>query len=156
ISNPVVTEVADYQDFTGRLEGIKTVDIRARVTGFILTAPFREGDLVHEGDRLFTIDPQTYKADFDLAAANLKLAKADLNLQQKTTARARLLIRSSAMAQEDYDTALATAEKSQANIEAVAATKDRAKMYLDYTIVNAPMMGRISRRFVDPGNLVNA
>src|SRR5262249_25743052 len=76
--------------------------------------------------------------------------------QQKTTARARLLIRSSAMAQEDYDTALATAEKSQANIEAVAATKDRAKMYLDYTIVNAPMMGRISRRFVDPGNLVNA
>jgi RND family efflux transporter MFP subunit len=151
-----MTEVADYQDFTGRLEGIKTVDIRARVTGFILTAPFREGDLVHEGDRLFTIDPQTYKADFDLAAANLKLAKADLNLQQKTTARARVLIRSSAMAQEDYDTALATAEKSQANIEAVAATKDRAKMYLDYTLVNAPMSGRISRRFVDPGNLVNA
>jgi RND family efflux transporter MFP subunit len=156
ISNPVVTEVADYQDFTGRLEGIKIVDIRARVTGFILTAPFREGDLVHEGDRLFTIDPQTYKADFDLATANLKLANADLNLQQKTTARARVLIRSSAMAKEDYDTAVATAEKSQANIEAMAATKDRAKMYLDYTLVNAPMTGRISRRFVDPGNLVNA
>lgn len=156
ISNPVLAEVADFQDFTGRLEGIKTVDIRARVTGFVLTAPFQEGDLVHEGDPLFTIDPQTYKADFDLAAANLKLAKADLNLQQKTTARARVLVRSSAMAQEDYDTALATAEKSQASIEAMAATKDRAKMYLDYTQVNAPLTGRISRRFVDPGNLVNA
>ncbi len=156
VSKPVVAEVADYQDFTGRLEGLKTVDIRARVTGFILTAPFKEGDLVHEGDRLFTIDPQTYKADFDLAAANLKLAKADLNLQQKTTARARVLVRQSAMAQEDYDTAVATAEKSQATIEAMAATKDRTKMYVDYTLVNAPLTGRISRRFVDPGNLVNA
>jgi len=156
ITTPVVTEVTDYQDFTGRLEGLKTVDIRARVTGFILTAPFQEGDLVHEGDPLFTIDPQTYKADFNLATANLKLAKADLNLQQKTTARARVLIRSNAMAQEDYDTALATAEKSQASIEAMAATKDRAKLYVDYTQVNAPLTGRISRRFVDPGNLVNA
>ncbi len=156
VSKPVIAEVADYQDFTGRLDGLKTVEIRARVTGFILTAPFKEGDLVHEGDRLFTIDPQTYKADFDLAAANLKLAKADLNLQQKTTARARVLVRQSAMAQEDYDTAVATAEKSQATIEAMAATKDRAKMYVDYTLVNAPLTGRISRRFVDPGNLVNA
>ncbi|HEV8061980.1 MAG TPA: efflux RND transporter periplasmic adaptor subunit [Gemmataceae bacterium] len=156
VSKPIVTEVADYQDFTGRLDGLKMVEIRARVTGFILTAPFKEGDLVHEGDRLFTIDPQTYKADFDLAAANLKLAKADLNLQQKTTARARVLVRQSAMAQEDYDTAVATAEKSQATIEAMAATKERAKMYVDYTLVNAPLTGRISRRFVDPGNLVNA
>jgi RND family efflux transporter MFP subunit len=156
VAMPTVAEVADYEDFTGRLDGLKTVEVRARVTGFILTAPFKEGDLVHEGDRLFTIDPQTYKADFDLAAANLKLAKADLNLQQKVTARARVLMRQSAMAQEDYDTASATAEKSQATIEAMAATKDRAKLYVDYTLVNAPLTGRISRRFVDPGNLVNA
>ena len=156
ITTPTVAEVADFEDFTGRLEGLKTVDIRARVTGFVLTAPFHEGDLVHEGDLLFTIDPQTYKADFDLAAANLKLAKADLNLQQKTTARARVLVRQSAMAQEDYDTAMATSEKSQATIEAMAATRDRARLYVDYTRVVAPMTGRISRRFVDPGNLVNA
>ncbi len=156
VTTPTVAEVADFEDFTGRLEGLKTVEIRARVTGFVMTAPFHEGDLVHEGDLLFTIDPQTYKADFDLAAANLKLAKADLNLQQKTTARARVLVRQSAMAQEDYDTAVATAEKSQATIEAMAATRDRARLYVDYTQVVAPMTGRISRRFVDPGNLVNA
>ena len=156
VAMPAVAQVADYEDFTGRLDGLKTVEIRARVTGFILTAPFKEGDLVHEGDRLFTIDPLTYKADFDLASANLKLAKADLNLQQKITARARVLMRQSAMAQEDYDTAVATAEKSQATIEAMAATKDRAKLYVDYTLVNAPLTGRISRRLVDPGNLVNA
>jgi RND family efflux transporter MFP subunit len=156
VTTPTVAEVADFEDFTGRLEGLESVDIRARVTGFVLTAPFREGDLVHEGDLLFTIDSQTYKADFDLAAANLKLAKADLNLQQKTTARARVLVRQSAMAQEDYDTAVATAEKSQATIEAMAATRDRARLYVDYTQVTAPMTGRISRRLVDPGNLVNA
>ena len=156
VSIPAITKVSDYEDFTGRLDGLKMVEVRARVTGFILTAPFKEGDLVHEGDRLFTIDPQTYKADFDLAAANLKLAKADLNLQQKVTARARVLMRGSAMAQEDYDTAVATAEKSQATIEAMSATKDRAKLYVDYTLVNAPLTGRVSRRFVDPGNLVNA
>ena len=156
VTTPVGDEVADYQDFTGRLDGLKTVDIRARSSGFILSAPFKEGDMVKEGDLLFQIDPTTDKADYNLAEANLRLAEADRNLQQKNAARARALIKTSAMAVEDYDTTVATYEKSQANVAAAAATRDRAKEYLNYTRVLAPCNGRISRRLVDPGNLVNA
>jgi RND family efflux transporter MFP subunit len=156
ITSPVGYEVADYQDFTGRLDGLRTIEIRARVSGFILSAPFKEGDLVREGDLLFQIDPQPYQADLNLAQANVKLAEADQTLQKRISARARVLIGSKAIAQEDYDTAVATWEKSQATTQAMGATRDRARLYRDYTRVIAPFSGRISRRSVDPGNLVNA
>src|SRR4051812_8103802 len=63
VTTPVTDEVTDYQDFTGRLDSLKTVDIRARVSGYVQQAPFKEGDVVHEGDLLFQIDPRTYQAD---------------------------------------------------------------------------------------------
>jgi RND family efflux transporter MFP subunit len=156
VTTPVADQVADYQDFTGRLDGLKTVDIRARASGFVLSAPFKEGDMVKQGDVLFLIDPVPYQADYNLAEANLRLARADMNLQEKNVARARVLVKTSAMAVEDYDTAVATYEKSQATVAAMAATRDRAKEYLGYTKVVSPWSGRISRRLVDPGNLVNA
>ena len=68
--------MTDYQDFTGRLTAIKTVDIRARVTGYVKSVPFKEGDPVKKGDLLFEIDPLTYLADLNQAKANLKLAEA--------------------------------------------------------------------------------
>jgi multidrug efflux system membrane fusion protein len=156
VTTPVTGTVADYQDFTGRLDGIKTVDIRARASGFIKEAPFKEGDLVHKGDLLFLVDPTPYLADFNLAEANVRLAEADQNLQQKNAVRITRMMKGNAIGQEEYDTAVATYEKSQATVAAMAATRDRAKEYLGYTKVLAPLNGRISRRFVDPGNLVNA
>src|SRR5262249_18451247 len=156
VTTPITAEVTDYQDFTGRLDALKTVEIRARVSGFVLTAPFKEGDLVHEGDLLFQIDPQSYQADLNLAAANLKLAQAERNLQEKNAVRARTMIGKRAMAQEDYDTTVATWEKSKASVDAMGATEARAKLYRDWTRVCAPLSGRISRRLVDPGNLVVA
>jgi RND family efflux transporter MFP subunit len=156
VTTPVSDRVADYQDFTGRLDGLKTVDIRARTSGFIVSAPFKEGDMVQENDLLFLIDQRPYIADLNLAQANLRLAESDQNLAQKNAMRAQVLIKTNAMAREDYDTALATWEKSQANVAATAATRDRAKLNLEYTRVIAPLSGRISRRLVDPGNLVNA
>jgi RND family efflux transporter MFP subunit len=156
VTTPVRHEVADFQDFTGRLEGLRAVDIRSRVSGFVVSAPFKEGDLVREGELLFLIDPRPYQADLNQADANLKLAKADQNLQQKNVARARALVSSKAVSQEEYDASVAACEKSQATVASSAATRDRAQLYLDYTRVTAPMGGRVSRRFVDPGNLVNA
>jgi RND family efflux transporter MFP subunit len=122
----------------------------------VLSAPFKEGDLVHEGDLLFQIDPQSYRADLNLAEANLKLANADSNLQLRNSQRSGVLIRNRAIGQEEYDTSVATWEKSKATVEAMMAARDRAKLYLDWTRVTAPLSGRISRRFVDPGNLVVA
>jgi RND family efflux transporter MFP subunit len=155
VTTPITDQVADYEDFTGRLDGLFSIDVRARASGFVVSAPFKEGDMVKEGDLLFLIDQQPYKADLNLAEANLRLAEADQNLMQKNAIRARTLIKSNAMAQEDFDTAQALWEKSKATVAAMGATRDRAKLYLEYTRVLAPMNGRVSRRNVDPGNLVN-
>jgi RND family efflux transporter MFP subunit len=156
VTQPITSEVTDYQDFTGRLDAFRTVDIRARVTGYIVTAPFKEGDLVREGDLLFQIDPRPYAADLNQAKANLNLAEADRKLQEKIVARARRLITGGNIPQEEYDTDVAAYEKSGATVGAMRAAQDRSQLYVDYTRVIAPITGRISRRNVDPGNLVNA
>jgi membrane fusion protein, multidrug efflux system len=156
VTIPITGTVTDYEDFTGRLDALKTTDIRAHVSGYILKAPFKEGDEVNKDAVLFEIDPRTFEADYNQADANLKLAIADSKLQEKNAKRASTIVRSRAMSEEDYETAMATAEKARATVKATEAAKNRAKVYLDYTKVTAPWSGRISRRLVDPGNLVNA
>jgi RND family efflux transporter MFP subunit len=156
VTTPVRDEVADFQDFTGRLDGLMTVDIRAHVSGFIMTAPFKEGDFVREGALLFQIDDRPFKAALNQAEANLKVSIADRNLQEKNARRAHEMIRNSSIAREDYDTTVATSEKSRATVGAMEAARDMAQLNLDYTHVTAPLSGRISRRQVDPGNLVTA
>jgi RND family efflux transporter MFP subunit len=154
--------VADYQDFTGRLDGYRTIDIRARASGYIMEAPFKEGDVVHDGGLLFQIDPRPYEAALNQAKANLNVAVAELNVQVKNAARARNLVKTTAISREDYDTVLANEEKARANVGAMEAMRDSAKLNLDFTRVTAPLkdaplkIGRISRRFVDPGNLILA
>jgi RND family efflux transporter MFP subunit len=156
VTTPITDEVTDYQDFTGRLDALKTVEIRARVSGYVQQVPFKEGDVVREGDLLFQIDPRTYEADYYQAVANLKQAEADRKVQEKNAERVRRLIASSAIAQEDYDQTVANWEKAVATVGAMEAARDRAKLYLDFTRVTSPVTGRISRRYVDPGNLIKA
>jgi multidrug efflux system membrane fusion protein len=156
VTTPIVGTVVDFQDFTGRIDALKTVDVRARVTGYVQEAAFREGDEVHEGDCLFRIDPRTYQADVDQAEANVRLADADRVLQEKNAQRAQQLIRTNSIAREDHDQIIATAEKARQSVGSMRASRDRAKLYLEFTKVLAPISGRVSRRNVDPGNLVNA
>jgi RND family efflux transporter MFP subunit len=156
VTTPISDEVLDYQDFTGRLDALFTVDLRARVAGYVDAAPFKEGDTVKKGDVLFRIDPRTYKADLAQAEANVKLAIADRILQELNSARARQLLGTRAMGREEYDQIVGAREKAKANVLATEAARDRAAVYLSYTDVTAPMSGRISRRYVDPGNLIKA
>jgi RND family efflux transporter MFP subunit len=156
VTTPIRDQVTDYQDFTGRLSAIPTVEIRARVSGYVLSAPFQEGDFVHQGQLLFLIDPFTYKADLNQAEANLKLALADQNLEQKLANRAEELFARKAIAKEEYETTLASLEKSKASVGAMRAARKKAALYMEYTRVNAPVSGRVSSRNVDPGNLIVA
>jgi membrane fusion protein, multidrug efflux system len=149
-------QVTDFQDFTGRLDGYRNVDIRARVSGFIVKAPFREGDVVHEGDLLFEVDPRPYQADYNQAEADLKVAITDAALQEKNAERAKKSFPRGGISKEDFDTALATEAKAVATVGLKEAARDKAKLYLDYTRVTAPFTGRVSRRQVDPGNLATA
>jgi RND family efflux transporter MFP subunit len=156
VTVPVTGQVVDYEEFTGRLDALKTVDIRARVSGYVIQAPFKEGDEVHEGDLLFEIDSRTYVADQKQAEANLKLAEADSRLQEKIANRDKKLVGPGGVSQEVFETSAATSEKSKATVGSMKAARDRANIYVEYTKVIAPWSGRISRRLVDPGNLVNA
>jgi RND family efflux transporter MFP subunit len=156
VTTPIVDRVMDYQDFTGRLAAIKTVDIRARVSGYVTEVPFKEGDAVKEGDLLFQIDMRPYQADLGQADANLKLAITDRKLQERNLERARLMLPTRAISREEFDTTVAAVDKAGASVGAHEAARDKAKLYLDYTHVTAPLTGRISRRYVDPGNLVTA
>src|SRR3979409_1465998 len=76
----ITNTVTEYQDFTGRLEAVKMVDVRARATGYVTEVPCKEGDIVHEDDLLFQIDPRTYQADYNQALANYNQAVADVDL----------------------------------------------------------------------------
>jgi RND family efflux transporter MFP subunit len=156
VTTPITDEVLDSQDFTGRLDAFRTVDIRARVQGYVDKAPFKEGDLVRKGDVLFEIDPRPYQTDLAQAEANLKLAKADRRLQDLNAGRARTMIRARSIGREEYDQILATRDKSIESVRSMTATRDRAALYLSFTKVIAPVSGRISRRNVDPGNLIKA
>jgi RND family efflux transporter MFP subunit len=156
VTRPIKDVVTDYQDFTGRLDALMTVDVRARVSGYIVEAPFKEGDYVHKGDLLFQIDRRPFEAALNQAIANVRQARADENLQEKNARRARAMIGSQSISKEDYDTMIATAEKSKATTGAMEAARDMAQINLDWTRVIAPLSGRISRRNVDPGNLAAA
>jgi RND family efflux transporter MFP subunit len=156
VTTPIRANVLDYQDFTGRLDAMFTVDLRSRVSGYVNEAPFKEGDPVRKGDVLFRIDNRTYKADVDQAEANLKLAIADRNLMEKNVTRGRQMFGMRSIGKEEFDTTMASQEKASASVGSAQAARDRAAVYLDYTDVRSPLDGRISRRFVDPGNLIKA
>lgn len=156
VSYPGYDTVVEFHDFTGRLEAVKSVEVRSRVSGYITEAPFKEGDYLKQGSLLFQIDPRPFEADLHLAEANLEVAKADKHLQEKNLERARQLLPSRSISREEFETANAALEKSIANVGAMVAAREKAKLYRDYTRVTSPLSGRLSRRFVDPGNLILA
>lgn len=154
VTTPILDTVVDSQDFTGRLESVVTVEIRPRVSGYIDQANFKEGDLVTAGSVLFQIEPSLFRADLDQADANLNLAKAERNLQETNAGRARQMLSTRSISREEYDQIFATREKTGASVEALKAAHKRASVKMGYTKVKTPVSGRISRRYVDPGNLV--
>ena len=156
IAYPVTGNVVDFHDFTGRFEAVKAVDIRSRVSGYVMETPFTDGDAVKQGALLFQIDPRPFEADLNQAEANLLVARAEQNLQVKNLERGDRLLQTKSIANEEYDAINAAVEKAKANVGAMIAARDKAKLYLDYTRVLSPVTGRVSRRYVDPGNLILA
>jgi multidrug efflux system membrane fusion protein len=177
VTKPIWDKVMDYQDFTGRLDAVKSVEIRARVSGYLTKAiqardakvgphtitrkdgvPIREGDIVRNDDPLFEIDPRPYKATWDRTVATVKQTEATLGRLTKEYKRAEALFKqpTKGISQQEFDKAESDMKENAAALEVAKANQESAKINLDFTLVKAPFSGMVSRRFMDPGTLVNA
>lgn len=155
VATPVARNIVEWDEYTGRLEAIDSVEVRARVSGYLEAVKFTDGAMVKEGDVLFIIDPRPYAAELRRAEAELALAKARLELAQSRYERASRLVARNAISQEEADTRAAEARQAEASVEAAQAALDAARLNVEYTQVRAPVSGRVSRKLVTEGNLVN-
>ncbi|WP_339743684.1 efflux RND transporter periplasmic adaptor subunit [uncultured Maricaulis sp.] len=155
IALPLVEQVADWDDFTGRFDSPEHVDVRSRVSGYLDTVNFEDGAIVEAGDLLFTIDPRPFEAV--LAAANGQLAQARAQLVQARADldRAERLLSSRAISEEAIEQRRTAVRTAEAGVASANANSDAAALNLEFTQVKAPTAGRTSSRLVDPGNLVS-
>jgi RND family efflux transporter MFP subunit len=156
VSYPVEREITNYADFTGRLEAVNAVEVRARVTGYLGRVYFTDGAEVVEGAELCEIDPRSYRAEVARTRSSLVQATARRERLSNDFRRAEMLIKRESLAKADYDlTASDYAEAGGA--EGVAKAQfELAELNLSFTKVKAPIGGLLSRRLVDPGNLIQA
>jgi RND family efflux transporter MFP subunit len=155
VSKPLVREVIDWDEYTGRLEAVENVEVRARVSGYLESIHFKDGSIVKKGDLLFVIDPRPYEAVAARARAERELAQARLELARKDLARAENLLKSSAISKEETDTRAAAVLQSEAQLAAAAAAINAADLDVEFTRVMAPVSGRIGRHLVSAGNLID-
>jgi membrane fusion protein, multidrug efflux system len=156
VSYPLEREVTDYADFTGRTAAVDSVEVRARVWGYLDKVNFKEGTLVKKGDVLFEIDPRTYDAALKQAEGNLESAEAKLKRLDADLARTRELINQKAASRADFDKVQGDRGEAAASILALKAAVEQAKLDLGFTKVMAPVDGRVSRYLVTVGNLVQS
>ena len=156
VSHPTVDEVTDFEDFIGHTDAIYNVDVRARVNGYLDKVNFNDGDEVEKGATLFEIDARPYQATFDQTVASLEQGKARLTRTAADQRRAEALLKRNAIGLEEYDRIQGDFAEAKASIGAAKAMLDMSQLNLDWTKVVAPISGRLSRRLVDPGNLIRA
>lgn len=157
VSHPVQREVIDLADFTGRTDSPLSVDVRARVSGYLKGRFFKDGDYVKKGDKLFEIDPGPYQAQLDQALSQVKLNEASLELARTTYERDRTVAESQpgAVSIQQLDQDRATVREAQARVKAATASTKVYELNLGFTRINAPINGQISRAYLTEGNLVN-
>jgi RND family efflux transporter MFP subunit len=153
---PTTDEVRDYENFTGRTEAFRTVEVRARVTGYLEKIDFVDGDEVKEGDLLFEIDSRPYDAELKRSEGNLRQAEARHARLERDHQRALGNYRAHAISREEYEKVAGDYAEASGNLTIAKANVDMAQLNVSYTKVKASLSGRLSRRQVDPGNLIRA
>lgn len=141
-------------EFTGRLEGSREVEVRARVSGILLRRSYAEGRAVRKGESLFEIDPAPYRAEVQVAEADLAEEQARLSRAEREVKRLQPLLAERATSQRDFDNAVSEAEQARAALQSQQARLDQAKLDLSYTHVEAPISGLSSRAEHSEGSLV--
>jgi len=155
VVQPVEREVVEWDEYIGRLESPATVEIRARVSGYLDKVHFKEGKPVQKGDLLVTIDPRPYQAEFDRADAEYQRTQSQAELAKNDFERANRLILTKAISDEDLDTKAKNYSTILAAVRSAKAEADLARLNLGFTEIRAPIDGRISSALITEGNLVS-
>jgi len=156
VTQPVQRVLTDYLELTGNTQAIYTVQLVARVAGYLEKIFFQDGQIVKKGQPLFLLQQNTYEANLQQAEAQILLQKAQLDYAQIQLDRYSNLLPQKAASQTDVDNWRYQRDSARANLKAAEAQRDLAKLNLSYTQITAPFDGRIDRRLQDPGNLVGA
>jgi RND family efflux transporter MFP subunit len=150
----VEKEVKEWDEYTGRLEAVESVEIRPRVSGYITEVKFGAGAMVKKGDLLYVIDPRPYQADFDRAAAEFERNQANQKLAQIELDRAKDLRNKNTISASEFDLKAATFQQSSAAARSAEAAKNSAALNVEFTQVKSPIDGRVSDARITLGNLV--
>lgn len=153
---PLHKPVAEWDEYTGRIEAAEAVEVKARVHGYLDKVNVKDGDVVRKGDLLFVIDPRPYRAELDRAEGALEQTRTRLDLARNDLGRAERLHQSKAISEEEYDARTKAVRESTAAVRSLEAALQTARLNLEFTEVRSPISGRISRELLTVGNMVKA
>jgi RND family efflux transporter MFP subunit len=154
VAKPVQRTVVDQDEYVGRFVAVDSVEVRARVSGYLDRVHFEDGQMVKHGDLLFTVDKRPFQAALDQANANLAQAKANLAFTEADLARGQQLVRDKTITEQTFDQRTQAKRVAEASVQAQEAAVQQAKLDFEFTALKAPVAGRIGDRRVSPGNLV--
>jgi len=156
VARVITREVRPWDEFTGRVSAVETVELRPRVSGYIERVAYAEGSEVHKGDLLFVVDQRRYRAALDRATADFERARSESRLAASELHRAETLLAAKAISHEEFDTRSAAHTQGSAAVRAAEAAVETARLDLQFTEVRAPISGRAGRALVTVGNLAQA
>ena len=154
VANPIKHTIVDQDEYVGRFVPVDVVEVRARVSGYLDKINFTDGQIVKQGDLLFTIDKRPFQNTLDQARANLETAKSNVAFTQSDLARGQQLVRERTISEQIYEQRAQAFRNAQASVAANEAMVRQAELDLEYTEPRAPITGRIGDRRVTQGNLV--
>jgi multidrug efflux system membrane fusion protein len=154
VAQPLQKTITEWDEYTGRFTAVESVEVRARVSGFIDSVHFQEGQMVKQGDLLFVIDPRPYRLAVEQAKADLERANAKLEIASSDVQRGAPLVRSQTLTEREFDTRKSIERDAAGQVGSADAALKQAQLNLEWTEVRAPISGRISDKRVDAGNLI--
>ena len=154
VSKPIQKSITEWDEYTGRFVPVATVEVRARVSGFIESIHFKDGQIVKKDDLLFVIDQRPYQIAVEQAKADLERARAKYDIATSDVDRATALVRNQTLTEREFDTRKSTQRDAAGQVGSGEAALKQAQLNLEWSEVRAPIAGRISDRRVDAGNLI--